>query len=588
MPFLRARLAILLLLLVAAAAATAYWIRLGVPVEMAAAPSGRIACVSYAPYRKAGESPFTPGYRVSDQRIDEDLKALSRRFDCVRTYSVGQGLDQVPAIARRYGMKVLLGTWLSRDPVENAAELALAIEVANRERDVIRAIVVGNEVLLRGELPQRAIVEYLRTVRAATGLPVTYADVWEFWLKYREVAPAVDFITIHILPYWEDEPVAIDGAVAHVAAIYRKMQAAFPGREFLIGETGWPSEGRERWAAVPSRVNEARFFREFMTFVGKTKLPYNVIEAFDQPWKRKLEGTVGGYWGLYDDDLRDKFPLAGPVTEDARWWLGLVAGGAGAAGFVLFGVLSGTSGVAAISPIVSRADAMRALAGFFIGAVAAAEVRHFVFANRDALEWALTIVMTVIAVVTAAFIIEQVVRWFDSSFPRKRESSVVEVAGSPPSRGRRDGKSPVCASLVDALTRRKTPGAFAGALQGFWLVAATVVNLLLVFDGRYRDFPSLLFATVVVAYAALALTRLAATPNPLSGAPREIEERILAAGLVAGAAAIVFMELPINTSADLWALLCVMLAASAWVNSRPDADVRSTSPAPAQAPACPP
>ena len=30
----------------------------------------------------------------------------------------------------------------------------------------------------------------------------------------------------------------------------------------------------------------------------------NVIEAFDQPWKRALEGTVGGHWGLFDDATR--------------------------------------------------------------------------------------------------------------------------------------------------------------------------------------------------------------------------------------------------------------------------------------------
>ncbi len=541
----RARATILVLLAVATLASACYWVRLGIPVDMAAAPSGRIACVSYAPYRKVGESPFTPGYRVSAERIEEDLTALSRRFDCVRTYSVGQGLDQVPAIARRHGMKVLLGAWLSRNPVENAEELALAIAVANRERDVIRAIVVGNEVLLRGELPQRTIAEHLRAVRAATGLPVTYADVWEFWLKYREVAPAVDFITIHILPYWEDEPVAIDGAIAHVDAIYRKMQAAFPGREFLIGETGWPSEGRERRQARPSRVNEARFFREFMLFVEKAKLPYNVIEAFDQPWKKKLEGTVGGYWGLYDGELRDKFPLRGPVVEEARWWVGLVVGFAFAAGFALFGAFFGASLGGFVharrARFVSSASAVRALAGFFIGAIAAAQVRHFLFANRDLFEWALTIFITMIAVVTATFIIEQVARWM------ARDIGDDALA---------------CASMADAFAMRGARGEFGGALQGFWLIAATIVNLLLVFDARYRDFPSLLFAPVIVAYAMLALARSATSPRmPLMGS-LEIEEKLLSLGLVVGAAVIVAMELPINASADLWALLCVMFAAS--------------------------
>jgi glucan 1,3-beta-glucosidase len=534
MSFASARVAVLLLLAAVAAASAAYWIRLGLPVDLVAAPTGRIACVSYAPYRKPGESPFTPGYVVSAERIDEDLKALSRRFDCVRTYSVGQGLDQVPAIARRYGMKVLLGVWLSRNAVENAEELTQAIEVAKRERDVIRAIVVGNEVLLRGELPQRTLADHLRMVRAATGLPVTYADVWEFWLKYREVAPAVDFITIHILPYWEDEPVAIEHAITHVDAIYKRMQAKFPGREFLIGETGWPSAGRQRWEAVPSRVNEARFFREFMAFVEKSHLPYNVIEAFDQPWKRLSEGTVGGYWGLYDDDLKDKFPLVGPVVEEPRWWVGLVAGGALAVLFAAFGLVGAARS--------RSATVVRLLAGFLIGALVAAQWRHIVFANRNAFEWTLTGFATVLAFVTALVVAERVARWMSA----KQEGN----AG--------------CAAMVDALSRSSVErGArVRGALQAVWLVGTTIVNLLLVFDARYRDFPSLLLAPVVVAFAALALTRADWTWR----ARREVEERLLVGALLLTGAVILVMELPINLAADLWVLLCVMFAAATWVN----------------------
>lgn len=551
------RIAILVLLAFAALASLAYWVRLGVPVDMAAAPGGRIACVSYAPYRKAGESPFTPGYEVSAARIDEDLKALSRRFDCVRTYSVGQGLDQVPAIARRYGMKVLLGAWLSRNPVENAEELALAIKVANAQRDVIRAIVVGNEVLLRGELPQRTLAEYLRMVKTATGLPVTYADVWEFWLKYREVAPAVDFITIHILPYWEDEPVAIDQAVAHVDAIYRRMQDRFPGRDFLIGETGWPSAGRQRWQAVPSRVNEARFFREFMTFVERAKLPYNVIEAFDQPWKRKLEGTVGGYWGLYDDELRDKFGLTGPVVEEPRWWVGVVAAVVAAFVFAFGGGIGTIAGGRARAAV-----AVRALAGLLVGALASAEVRHLVMANRDVFEWAVTGTAAVLAVVTTVVVAAHVARWMAG------DDGARAVADRERRPADQDAASSIgCAPMVDALSRSpRGPWPIAarlnGGLQAFWLVAVTVVDLLLVFDSRYRDFPSLLFAPVIVVYAALALAR----GSWQRRLPREIEERFLAAMLVVGAAVIVALELPINGSADLWALLLLLFAAATWVN----------------------
>ena len=83
-------------------------------------------------------------------------------------------------------------------------------------------------------------------------MPVTYADVWEYWLRNREIYDAVDFVTIHILPYWEDFPIRAKYAAAHVDSIRKRMAVAFPGKEILIGETGWPSAGPDagRRAAV--------------------------------------------------------------------------------------------------------------------------------------------------------------------------------------------------------------------------------------------------------------------------------------------------------------------------------------------------
>jgi glucan 1,3-beta-glucosidase len=151
-------------------------------------------------------------------------------------------------------------------------------------------------------------------------MPVTYADVWEFWLRYREVASAVDFITIHILPYWEDFPIPAREAAAHVAAIRGQVAAAFPGRDILIGEFGWPSAGRMREGALPSRANQARVVEEVLAQARRENYRVNLIEAFDQPWKRRLEGTVGGHWGLYDAyDRQPKFSWGAPVSDHPAW-----------------------------------------------------------------------------------------------------------------------------------------------------------------------------------------------------------------------------------------------------------------------------
>src|SRR5437660_836156 len=247
-----------LFILTAAAVAAAWW-WLGRPLAAPAVASdpGRIQCMSYTPFR-GDETPLNAATHAAAARIEEDLAKLARLTGCVRTYATDNGLDQVPAIAQRVGLKVLQGLWLGRDRQKNRIQIDTTIALARRYPIAINGIVVGNEVLLRGELSPEDIAAVLREVKAATGMPVTYADVWEFWLSNRELAAAVDFITIHILPYWEDLPIPAREAARHVEAVRKQIVGAFPGKEVLLGEFGWPSAGRMREAALPSRVNQAR------------------------------------------------------------------------------------------------------------------------------------------------------------------------------------------------------------------------------------------------------------------------------------------------------------------------------------------
>lgn len=273
-----------------------------------------LQCVSYAPYYKAGMNPTIADTYIDPLQIEQDLKALSAVTSCVRTYAVSQGMDYVPKAAQKLGMQVIVGTWIGWLDAENKTQLKLAVELANQYKDTVRGLIVGNEVLLRGEQPEAKMHEYLQWAQANTEVPITYADVWEFWLKHPSLEQDVDFITVHVLPYWEDLPVAIEQAVPHTVAVMNRVQGSFK-KPVMIGETGWPSQGRQRFGAQPSLVNEARYIREFLQAAKTYGWQYNIIEAVDQPWKRELEGTVGGYWGIFDVNLKPKFALQGPVAE---------------------------------------------------------------------------------------------------------------------------------------------------------------------------------------------------------------------------------------------------------------------------------
>ncbi len=297
-----------------ALAIVAAWWWLGAPVELPPSPLAagqKLYCVSYAPFRGA-QDPLVEGTRVEPWQIDEDLALLSKYTDCVRTYSIDDGLDNVLESARRHGLKVLHGVWISNNPAKTRRQIATSVALAKAYPDVIAAVVVGNEVLLRGEMSATDLIATLREVKAQVSMPVTYADVWEYWLRYPDVQNAVDFVTIHILPYWEDFPIPASRAAAHVAAIRSRVAAAIPNKEIVIGEFGWPSAGRMREGARPSPSNQARAIIETLTLAKRDNFRVNVIEAFDQPWKRALEGTVGGYWGIFDRTTGGpKFSFAG-------------------------------------------------------------------------------------------------------------------------------------------------------------------------------------------------------------------------------------------------------------------------------------
>jgi exo-beta-1,3-glucanase (GH17 family) len=295
------------------------------PVEVAGWTTQPLQSVSFAPYHP-GQSPLSRVF-PSASEIEADLRRLKGKVRAVRTYSVAENLEAVPQNAGKYGLKVWHGAWLNSNEKENVEQINLLIDHANKYPDTIERVIVGNEVLLRRDLTVNELRRYIRRVKQRVSQPVTYADVWEFWLRNPSLADDVDFITIHILPYWEDEPIGLDrrepdgrrSIEKHIVDIYKKVQARFPGKPIVIGETGWPSDGRMRSDARPGRVEQVDYFSMFRAIAAREHFDYNFVEAFDQWWKARQEGTVGAAWGLLDAQRRDKFELGKPVSAEPQW-----------------------------------------------------------------------------------------------------------------------------------------------------------------------------------------------------------------------------------------------------------------------------
>lgn len=284
-------------------------------------PAGKLMSLSFAPFRD-GFSPIEQKFPLPEH-IDEDLAMLADKTHNIRTYSILGGMEPTPDFARKHGVDMIQGGWLGNGDEGNQKEIAALIRSVNANTDVVKRVIVGNEVLLRKDLDVDRLIGYIRQVKQAVKQPVSYADVWSIYMKYPQLFQEVDFITVHILPYWEDEPVAIENAAEHVEKIVKqiedKARSMGQSKPILIGESGWPGAGRQRGLAIPSVVNETKFIRSIIQVANRHGLDYNIVEAFNQPWKSNHEGVVGANWGLLSIDRKPIFPLTGPVSENPDW-----------------------------------------------------------------------------------------------------------------------------------------------------------------------------------------------------------------------------------------------------------------------------
>ena len=197
------------------------------------------------------------GTRVSAEQIDEDLALLSHVTNCIRTYSVDDGRDDVLKSARRHGLKVLHGIWVSNDrdktqrqiDTDGCARQGLSRRhrprwwsatrcccAAKCRRPISSAISARSNPAWRCRSPTR--------MSGSSGCAI------------RDVQSAVDFVTMHILPYWEDFPIPASAAAAHVEDIRKQVARRFPeqgdpDRRIRLAERRADARGRAAVAIEP-------------------------------------------------------------------------------------------------------------------------------------------------------------------------------------------------------------------------------------------------------------------------------------------------------------------------------------------------
>jgi GPH family glycoside/pentoside/hexuronide:cation symporter len=253
-------------------------------------------------------SPYMHHQDVEDQLSEEQIR---RRIEIikpytkwVRSFSCTKGNELTPKIAKDYGLKTVVGAWLSADRVKNQKEIDALIKLG--KEGLVDIAVVGNETLMRHELIADGIVSYIEEVKAELpDIPVAYIDAYYIFEENPELIEVCDIMLINCYPFWEGA--SIELSMSYLRNMYDLIKEKAPNKEVIISETGWPSQGETNVNAEPSEVNAMKYFINLNNWAQKENIKLFYFSSFDESWKVHHEGDVGQRWGIWNKDEKLKY-----------------------------------------------------------------------------------------------------------------------------------------------------------------------------------------------------------------------------------------------------------------------------------------
>ena len=245
-----------------------------------------------------------PGSQVSEAQIRQRLQLIQPHTRWVRSFSCTDGHEHTPRIAHELGLKTLVGAWLGTDLAINQREIDAAIALGRAGHADILA--VGNEVLLREDLDEDALLACIAQVRAALpGVVIGYVDAYYLFEKHPRITAACDVLLTNCYPFWEGCP--REQALPYMQSMLQRTRAVAGGKPVIISETGWPDQGSAFHGAQPSVEGAMRYFIDTQRWAAEEGIEVFHFAAFDEAWKVGTEGDVGAYWGLWDTHGAPKF-----------------------------------------------------------------------------------------------------------------------------------------------------------------------------------------------------------------------------------------------------------------------------------------
>lgn len=348
--------------------------------------------ISYGGYRAK-----TRDVQPTNEELKEDLKILSAMgIRILRTYNVQ--LAQTPNLLKAiselkqkdpsFEMYVMMGAWIdclnawsdlppdhTQESPQNEGEIGRAVALAKQYPDIVKAIAVGNEAMVRwaeSYYVQPSVilkwVTYLQDLKAKGELPkdlwITSSDDFSSWgggdssyhtPELTALYEAVDFVSMHTYPYhnthynpgfWLDSPAdstksdeerienamirARDFARSQYDSVKNYMASLGIKKPLHIGETGWATISDGFYGPEGSRatdeLKQGLYYDLMREWTNEERITCFYFEAFDEQWKDSQNPNGSeNHFGLIDLNGHAKYPLWDQV--DAGVFRGLTRNG---------------------------------------------------------------------------------------------------------------------------------------------------------------------------------------------------------------------------------------------------------------------
>jgi glucan 1,3-beta-glucosidase len=258
--------------------------------------------ISFSPY--VGEQNPAQFDWITPEQIESRLSIIKPYVKWIRTFSCTLGNEAIAPIAKKHGLKTLVGAWIGDDLEMNEAELDNVIRIAKEGHADLVAI--GNEVMLREDIELDVLLGYLKRFKEAVPhVPVGYVDAYYTFVNEPRLLDYCDVVFANCYPFWEK--CDLEHAVSYMKEMYAFVKKAAPDKEIIISETGWPTKGEAFGDAKPSFEHAARYFIDTYQWANANHIKVFYFSSFDESWKTDEEGEYGAYWGLWDHQGVYKF-----------------------------------------------------------------------------------------------------------------------------------------------------------------------------------------------------------------------------------------------------------------------------------------